>query len=119
MPVTTDLIRIVNEKADVLIKLAEPYVANKTVGIVTLSAAVALALIYTTIQKFNRPPSKLRHLPYVGFLSFLNYTFRDQLFEKYSEDLIMPLMKQSNGIYMVITILTASKKIKILITHQT
>lgn len=106
MPVTADLLKIVNEKADVLVRLAKPYVGNKTAGIVTLSAAVVLTLLYTTIQKYNRPPKNLRHLPYVSFISFLQSVFSDALFENYSKEKCMPLMKQSNGIYIVIIYFT-------------
>jgi hypothetical protein len=100
MPITEDLIHIVGEKTNVIMQLIAPYLRNKKVRAVSLSAAVVLTLLYATIQKFNRPPPSLRHLPYVGYLSFLKYTLKDELFEKYSKKLIMPLVKQSNGVYM-------------------
>lgn len=102
MPITGELINIVNEKSSVVMRLIAPYLHNrKKAGVVSVSAAVILTLLYTTLQRFNRPARSLRHLPYVGYFSFLNYIFKDELFEKYSQKLIMPLIKQSNGVYMV------------------
>ncbi|CAO3614072.1 unnamed protein product [Mucor hiemalis] len=101
MPITGELINIVNEKSSVVMRLIAPYLHNrKKAGVVSVSAAVILTLLYTTLQRFNRPARSLRHLSYVGYFSFLNYIFKDELFEKYSQKLIMPLIKQSNGVYM-------------------
>lgn len=103
MPIAGDLINIVSEKSNVLLQIIAPYLQNnrKKAGVVSLSAAVILTLLYTTLQRFNRPARSLRHLPYLGYFSFLNYCFKNELFENYSQKLIMPLIKQSNGVYMV------------------
>ena len=101
MPITNDVIRVINEKSNEILRLIAPYISKKKAGYVSLGAAVVLTFLYTTAQKFNRPPLSLRHLPYVGYFSFLNYIFKDALFETYSRKLIMPLIKESNGIYMV------------------
>jgi hypothetical protein len=103
MPITTDLVHIVNEKANKLIKLIAPYIKNKKAGVVSLSAAVVLTLLYNTFQKFNRPARKLNHLPHVTFFSLLNYSIRDKLYETYSRELVMPLITKSNGVYIVST----------------
>lgn len=100
MPITGDLIHFASEKGNELMRLVAPYLRNKKTGVISLSAAVLLTLIYTTIQKFNRPPPSLRHLPYVSYFSFLKYIFKDELFETYSKKLIMPLIKESSGVYM-------------------
>lgn len=101
MPLITDLLVSVNDSADALARLTLPYFQKKKTVVISVGTAAVLTFLYTALQKMNRPPPKLRHLPYVGYFSFLNYIFRDALFETYSRKAIMPLAKQSNGIYMV------------------
>lgn len=98
MSLTAELIHIAHEKADALIKFLRN--SSKTSAL-SVSAAIVLTLLYTTFQKFNRPARKLSHLPYVSFVQFLNYSIRDKIYEVYSRELVMPKIKQSNGIYMV------------------
>ncbi|KAI8085855.1 cytochrome P450 [Gilbertella persicaria] len=99
MALITDLIQITSNRLEAWMQLVSPQI-RKRAGIISVSTAVILTLLYTTIQKFNRPPKQLRHLPYVSYLSFLKYCFRDDLFETYSKQVCMPLLKESNGIYM-------------------
>ncbi|KAI8328859.1 cytochrome P450 [Choanephora cucurbitarum] len=75
-----------------------PQLRKKT-GVISVGAAVILTLLYNTLQKFNRPPKQLRHLPYISYFTFLKYSFRDALFETFSKEMTMPLVR-SNGIYM-------------------
>jgi hypothetical protein len=101
MPVVLDLLQKVKDRADDVLRMISPHTRKKA-GVISVSAAVFLTLLYSVIQKINRPPKALRHLPYVGYLSFLKYVFKDELFETYSKELIMPLLKkESNGVYMV------------------
>lgn len=44
----------------------------------------------------------MRHLAAVPYFDFLSYAFRDELFENYSKDKVMPLFKKgANGVYVV------------------
>ena len=95
------LIQTLNTKADVLVKLVGPKLRTKA-GVASISTAVALALLYTAIKKYMRPPKQLRHLATVPYFDFLSYAFRDELFENYSKDKVMPLFKKgANGVYVV------------------
>lgn len=95
------LVQTLNTKADVLVKLVGPKLRTKT-GAASISTAVALALLYTAIKKYLRPPKELRHLATVPYFDFLSYAFRDELFENYSKDKVMPLFKKgANGVYVV------------------
>ncbi|CAO0796787.1 unnamed protein product [Mucor circinelloides] len=94
------LVQTLNTKADVLVKLVGPKLRTKT-GAASISTAVALALLYTAIKKYLRPPKELRHLATVPYFDFLSYAFRDELFENYSKDKVMPLFKKgANGVYV-------------------
>jgi hypothetical protein len=101
MPVVLDLLQKVNNRTGVLLRLISPQLRKKA-GIISISTAVIMTVLYSVFQKLNRPPKELRHLPYVGYFSFLKNVFKDELYETYSNQLIMPLLKkESNGVYAV------------------
>jgi hypothetical protein len=95
------LIQTLNTKADVLVKIVGPKLRTKT-GVASISTAIALALLFTAIKKYMRPPKELRHLATIDYISFLSYAFRDELFETYSNEKVIPLFKKgANGVYVV------------------
>ncbi|KAI8988312.1 cytochrome P450 [Mycotypha africana] len=96
---TEHLVQNLNTNIDALLKIVSKTITRKA-GIITLSSAIALAFLYSTIQKFIQPSKKLRHLPFISYLTFLRYVFKDALLEAYSKEQILPLMKRSNGVYV-------------------
>ncbi|KAG2199879.1 hypothetical protein INT46_009819 [Mucor plumbeus] len=99
------LIQTLNTKADVLVKIVGPKLRTKT-GVASISTAVALALLFTAIKKYIRPPKELRHLATIDYISFLSYAFRDELFETYSNEKVIPLFKKgANGVYVRPTVI--------------
>ncbi|KAI8361722.1 cytochrome P450 [Blakeslea trispora] len=100
MPFLTDLVIQTQHQFNTWIERIVPQLQKKA-GVISVSTAVILAVLYTTLQKFNQPPKQLRHLPYVTYFTFLKYSFRDALFEHFSNEMTMPLIRKgSNGIYM-------------------
>jgi hypothetical protein len=66
----------------------------------TVVSAIVLASLYSFIQKINSPPKRLQHLPTLSLFQFYKHALRNDLFETYSRDAVMPLLKE-NGIYVV------------------
>lgn len=101
MIIINKLIQALNTKADVLVKIMGPKLRTKT-GAASISTAIALALLYTVIKRYTSPPKELRHLSTIDYFTFLSYAFRDELFEKYSKEKVIPLFKKgANGVYVV------------------
>lgn len=101
MAIVLNLLQKVNDRTDTVLRMVSPQLRKKA-KVISVTAAVILTLLYATFQKVNKPPKALRHLPYVSRFSFLKYIFRNALYETYSKQLVMPLLKkESNGIYMV------------------
>ncbi|KAI9484150.1 MAG: cytochrome P450 [Benjaminiella poitrasii] len=106
MPIVSDLVQIVNSNTKILIQLLSRHLRDKRkASVISVSTAVVLTVLYTALRRFNRPPQKYKHLAYVGFLPYLKYVFNNALFETYSKEEIMPLIKQTNGIYMRPTVM--------------
>lgn len=105
MPLVTHLNRLVNENMDVMDRFVPRWVLKKT-GIISLSTAAVLALVYSFYLKNNAPPKQLRHLPYISRYQFMRNVFKNELFENYSKNHVMPILEQSsNGVYAVKTLI--------------
>ncbi|CEP12637.1 hypothetical protein [Parasitella parasitica] len=99
------LIQVLNTKADVLVRIMGPKLRT-TAGVASISTAVVLALLFTAVKMYMKPPKELRHLITMDYFSFLGYVFRDELFETYSNEMVMPLFKKgANGIYVRPTVI--------------
>lgn len=98
MPVVLELINQVYDHLNVII----PAELRKKTGIISLGTAILITFLYSKFQKINRPPANLRHLPHVGFYTFLKYVFSNGVIDNYSNEQVIPLLKKgSNGIYLV------------------
>lgn len=75
---------------------------SKRTGIISLSTAVTLTVLYSLYQKLFKAPKQFRHLPYINPFYYYKNALGNKLFEDYSKAIVMPLLEQgSNGIYMV------------------
>ncbi|CAO3676105.1 unnamed protein product [Rhizopus stolonifer] len=75
------------------------------ISVLTACFIVLATLLYTLVQKYNRPPPHLAHLPYISLFTFLRYGFKDEPYEKYVKENIVPLLTpESGGIYAAPTI---------------
>ncbi|CEG79632.1 hypothetical protein RMATCC62417_14075 [Rhizopus microsporus] len=94
----------VKDKIHRLIRVILPFLKSRA-GVLSISSAAILAVLYSLVQKFNRPPSQLRHLPYVDRFTFLKYGFKDIPYDQYGKEKLLPLLKAgTNGIYLRCTI---------------
>lgn len=68
---------------------------------ISISAAVALVAFYT-VYKVVTPPKKLRHIPSMGFFSYLNAFLRGKQLHEISKNVVLPhAVNVDNGVYLV------------------
>ncbi|KAI9279366.1 cytochrome P450 [Sporodiniella umbellata] len=71
----------------------------------TASVIVVSTLLYGFIQKYNRPPAHLAHLPYISLFTFIKCVFKDVTYEDYIKENVLPILtKESSGVYVAPTI---------------
>lgn len=68
---------------------------------ISISAAVALVAFYT-VYRVVTPPAKLRHIPSMGFFSYLNAFLRGKQLHDISKNVVLPhAVNVDNGVYLV------------------
>lgn len=72
---------------------------NKAIAI---STAVALSL-YIIVDKYIKPPRKLRHIPYQSYYEFLKTILYKETYDTRAKNFYLPTINSpsNNGIYMV------------------
>lgn len=83
---------------EVIQEIIQPWLESNVRTLIVLGIALAF---YALIQRYNRPPSTLAHLPYVSFFSFLKYGFKDELYDTYAKEKLLPLLKANGGFFTV------------------
>ncbi|KAG0788485.1 hypothetical protein G6F16_001452 [Rhizopus arrhizus] len=86
---------------EVIQEIIQPWLESNVRTLIVLGIALAF---YALIQRYNRPPSTLAHLPYVSFFSFLKYGFKDELYDTYAKEKLLPLLKANGGFFTSPTI---------------
>ncbi|CDH59519.1 cytochrome p450 [Lichtheimia corymbifera JMRC:FSU:9682] len=72
---------------------------------ISISAAVALVAFYT-VYKVVTPPANLRHIPSMGFFSYLNAFLRGKQLHDISKNVVLPhAVNVDNGVYLRFDIL--------------
>lgn len=69
----------------------------------TFGLALVVTLLVAVFRKINRPPSHLRHLPYISFYTFFKAIIKDITIDRFSKDIVLPVMKRSPGAFVVRT----------------
>ncbi|KAI8994752.1 cytochrome P450 [Pilobolus umbonatus] len=77
-----------------------PHQVKKNAGVVTISTAVIITLVYSIITRISKPPSNLKHIPHLPYTDFVKGITGNVLFETFTKEKLVPLMKMSNGIYL-------------------
>ncbi|KAF7729532.1 cytochrome P450-dit2 [Apophysomyces ossiformis] len=67
-----------------------------------VASAAGLTLFYLLYDRITRPPRSLRHIPRIGYFSYMKALLQKVPNPLFSEKLILPLLekKDSNGIYL-------------------
>lgn len=70
--------------------------------VIAISTAVALSA-YILMDKYFKPPRKLRHIPYINFYQFLKGVYNRYSYVTKATKLYLPIVNspENNGIYMV------------------
>jgi hypothetical protein len=67
----------------------------------TFGLALVVTILVAVFRKINRPPSHLRHLPYISFYTFFKAIVKDISIDRFSKDIVLPVMKRSPGAFVV------------------
>ncbi|KAI9256666.1 cytochrome P450 [Phascolomyces articulosus] len=68
------------------------------------AVSAAIYVVYTVYQKINRPPKRLRHIPYINGIDTLTSFFKKIPLDKVTDEVALPLVLETDhGLYSRIT----------------
>lgn len=83
---------------EVIQEIIQPWIESNVRILIVFGIVLAF---YALVQRYNRPPAALAHLPYVSFFSFLKYGFKDEVYDTYAKEKLLPLLKAKGGLFAV------------------
>ncbi|KAG1050119.1 hypothetical protein G6F43_007586 [Rhizopus delemar] len=81
---------------EVIQEIIQPWIESNVRILIVFGIVLAF---YALVQRYNRPPAALAHLPYVSFFSFLKYGFKDEVYDTYAKEKLLPLLKAKGGLF--------------------